>query len=169
MNLASSNPGEGGAAGVSDQMTDLVVRGYSPIGTVMGMSYGSAQVEAREGLIPGRQIAARSVRVELSSGGDYPQTSTAAVEYDNLDRLLAVLTTMQSTNIQTDRFKFTEVEYEIDGLKIIVFNNDRGSLLWALSAESVSIHFNSLNTLGEFIALVERAKSHLDRTAFSAR
>jgi hypothetical protein len=138
------------------------------MGTIMGMAYGSAQIEAREGLIPGRQIASRSVRVELSSGGDYPQTSSAAVDSDNIDRLLSVLDTMQSTRINTDRFKFTEVEFEVDGLKIIVFNNEKGSLLWALSADGVSIHFNSLAKLSELKSVIERAKTHLDRTAITS-
>ncbi len=164
MNLATSYPGQGDARNERDDLNDIVVRGYSPMGSVVGIGYGSAQVEAREGLIPGRQMASQSVRIEMNSGGDYPQIGSAAVAYDNLDRLISALGQLQFTTINNERFVFTEVEYEIDGFKTIVFNNERGGMMFALSAESVSIHFNGLGKLGELKSLIEKAKKHLDGT-----
>lgn len=167
MNLAKSHLGEEDPGSAGDDLSDIVIRGYSPIGAINGIGFGSAQVESREGLIPGRQIATQSVRIELSTGGDYPQVGSASVSYENVDRLLSAISRMQFTNIDTTRFKFTEVEYEIDGFKIIVFNNDRGSLMFALSADSVSVHFNSIAKLGDIKTLIERAKSHLEETRIS--
>lgn len=167
MNLATSHLSEGEPGHQDEDLTDVVIRGYTPIGAINGIGFGSAQVEAREGLIPGRQIATQSVRIELSTGGDYPQIASAAISYDNVDRLLSALGRMQFTNIDTSRFKFTEVEYEIDGLKVIVFNNDRGDLMFAVSAETVSVHFNSIAKLGDLKALIERTKSHLEKTRIS--
>lgn len=164
MNLATSYAGQGNGGEENQDLTNLVVRGYSPIGSVSGMGYGSAAIEAREGVIPGRQIATQSVRVEVSTGGDYPQVGVAAISFDNVEKLMSVLDRLQFTTISTDRYKFTEIEFEVDGFKIIVFNNERGGLMFALSAESASIHFNGLTKLSELKGLFDAAKRHLVKT-----
>ncbi len=160
MNLATTTPSQN--APHDGEMSNVVVRRYTPVGSVTGIGYASASVEAREGLVPGHQIATHSVRIELSTGGDYPQTGAAAIDYKNIGRLLSVLDTFQATNITTERFKFTEVEYEIDEFKIIVFNSDRGNLMAALSADAVSVHFGSLSSLRELRDLIEAARTHLE-------
>lgn len=162
MNLAKSHADQSDTGGPGEDLIDLVVRSYTPIGTLNGMGYASAQIEAREGMMPGRHLINRSVRVEVSTGGDYPQVSAAAVAYENVDRLIAAVQRLRTATISRDRFQFTELEFEVDDLKIIVFNNDHGSLMFALSAESTSIHFNDLSKLGQFQALLEKAKGHLD-------
>jgi len=162
MNLAKSHSDNSDAGGPSEDLIDLVVRSYTSIGTLSGIGYGSAQVEAREGMMPGRQLVTRSVRVELNTGGDYPQISSAAVDYENVDRLVAAVQRLRTARISRDRFQFTELEFEVDGLKVIVFNNDRGDMMFALSAEATSIHFNTLSKLEQFEALLERAKGHLE-------
>lgn len=162
MNLAQSHSHNSDSGGPEEDLIDLVVRSYSPVGTLSGIGYGSAQVEAREGMMPGRQLVSQSVRVELSTGGDYPHTSSAAIAYENVDRLIAAVDRLRTVTIRKDRYEYTELEFEIDGLKIIVFNTEGGGLMFALSAESTSIHFNGLAKLGELRTLVEKAKSHLD-------
>ena len=146
-----------------EQLNELVIHGYSPMGTVEG-GYGTVQVEAREAVMPGRQIVVQSVRIELSSGGDYPQTTFGTISYENMNKFVLALEKIQLTTISRERFSFTEVQFELEGLKIIVFNNDRGALMWALSADALSIHFNSLSKIAELKVLIERAKSHLDDT-----
>lgn len=162
MNLAKSHAHNSDAGGPEGDLIDLVVRSYSPVGTLSGIGYGSAQVEAREGMMPGRQLVSKSVRIELSTGGDYPQTSSATVAYENVDRLIAAVERLRTATINKDRYEYTELEFEIDGLKIIVFNTEGGSLMFALSAESNSIHFNGLAKLEPFRALLEKARNHLD-------
>ena len=159
MNLATSTHSQSTASG--NEMNNVVVRSYTPVGAVSGINYASATVEAREGLVPGHQIANYSVRIEITTGGDYPQSGAAAVEYRNVENLLSILEKFESTNITTERFKFTEVEYEIDGFKIIVFNNDRGTVMVALSVGAVTIHFGSLSSIRELRSLLERAQEHL--------
>jgi hypothetical protein len=162
MNLAKSHGGQSDTGGPGEDLIDLVVRSYTPIGTLNGIGYASAQVEAREGMMPGRHLVTRSVRVELTSGGDYPQVSAAAVAYENVDRLMAAIQRLRTATIRKDRFQFTELEFEVDDLKVIVFNTDHGGLMFGLSAESVSIHFNDLSKLEQFQTLLEKAKDHLD-------
>lgn len=146
-----------------EQLNELVIQGYSPVGTVTG-GYGSAQVEAREVVIPASQTVMQAVRVEVTSGGEYPQTAFASVSYGNVSKFIAALEKLQFTEIKRDRFSFTEVQFELDDLKVIVFNNDRGTLMWALSSSNVSIHFSSLSTITKLKELFEEAKAHLDRT-----
>lgn len=165
MDLAKTHNTESGnwRTNEAEQLNELVILGYSPMGAVIG-SYGSVQVEAREVVMPGRQIATQSARVELTTDGDYPQTGFATVPYEEIPKLLLALEKMQFTNISAERFKFTEVQYEVEDLKITVFNNDRGQLMWALSVNSLQIHFNSLSKIGDLKDIVERAKAHLDKT-----
>lgn len=148
----------------SEELNELVIISYSPMGAIAGSFGGSAQVEAREIVMPGRQIVTQSVRVELVTDGDYPQTGISTLPYNDTDRFLLALEKMEFANINADRFKFTEMQYEVEGLKITVFNNDRGGLMWALSADAVQIHFNSLSKIGDFKRLIEKAKAHLDQT-----
>lgn len=145
-----------------EELSDLIVRSYSPVGFVNGLGYAKAEVEAREGLIPGRHVVSLSVKVELTTGGDYPQTAATAISYDNVDRFIAAVKRLRTANIQTDRFEFTELEFEIDELKVIVFNTANGNLMFAISTGAISVHFNGLNQLASFQGLLEKAKTHLD-------
>ena len=161
MNLAQSNPSykEFG----DEEVKGIVVRGYSVMGALNGLNYSSAQVEAREALIPDSRMADYSVRIELSTGGDYPQTSIASINYRDVDDVLAMLDKLSSTNITTDRFQFSEVQYEIDGFSVIVFNNDRGSLMVALTHAGVTVHLNSVSKIAELRKLIASAKDCLSQ------
>lgn len=163
MDLAKTYVSEGKGTPELDELSEIMIHGYSLMGTVSG-TFGSVEVEARELVVPARQIVSQSVRIEMTSGDEYPQRAVASIHYKNIEKFLLVLDKLQSTNIKQDRFLFTEVQFELDDLKIIVFNNDRGALMWALSAEGVSIHFSSLSTIGKLKELIEQARFHLDNT-----
>jgi hypothetical protein len=158
MNLANLSADDTTAH--ADEQSDVIIRGYSSIGTLQAM--GKVEVEAREAIVPDRRHAAYFVRVSVESMGDYPQSAGAMIQYDNISKLLASLDKLEGATIKTDRFAFSEVEYEVDGLKIVVFNDGRGKVMFVIGVENVSVHFNALNRLGEFKHLIARAKEHLD-------
>jgi hypothetical protein len=145
------------------EIRDIVIRSYTIVGMIEGIGRSSVQVEAREAIVPDRQIAAYSVRLEFKSGGDYPQTSVASIQYDNLQNLIIMLQKMEMVSISTDRFKFSEIEYEVDDFKTIVFNTERGGLMVALSSGIVSIHLNVVSKIGDFVVLLNRAKEIIDK------
>lgn len=161
MNLARSSPSHNEFG--DEEIRDIVIRSYTIIGSVSGIGYSSVQVEAREAIVAERRLTSYMVRLELNSGGDYPQTAASIIEYDRIDDFLSMLDKLAMTNISTDRFSFSEVEYEINGFKIIVFNNDRGSLMVAFTSEGVSMHLSSVSKIPELRRLVANAKECLDR------
>lgn len=165
MNLARSTPSY--REFEDNDIQDIVIRSYTIIGKIGGIGQSSIQVEAREAIVPDRNLMDYSVRFELSTGGDYPQEAFASVSYGDVEKLISALNKLQSTSIKRDRFSFSEVQYEVNDIKIIVFNNDRGDLMVALSCNGVSMHLSSISKLANLTALIEDAKSHLDRHKFS--
>ncbi|MGQ3214665.1 MAG: hypothetical protein ACT6U0_14280 [Shinella sp.] len=159
MNLASASTTTEQSAH-ADEENDVLIRSYTSVGTLQAI--GKVEVEARETVIPDRRHVVNFVRVGLESMGDYPQAAAALIQYDHLPKLLRSLDKLAAANIKTDRFAFSEVEYEVDGLKIIVFNDGNGKIMFVISVDNVSVHFNSLARLDEFKALLSRAKTHLD-------
>lgn len=160
MNLATAHPVEN-ESGDADS-NDVIIRSYTAIGKVNGIGLGFVEVEAREAVIPDRRHTAYFVRVSADTGGDYPQNSVAVIQYDHLPKLLGAMERLQTATINTNRFQFSEVEFEIDGLKLIVFNDARGKLMFAVSIGAISVHFSSTMQLGDLRTLIGRAKQHLD-------
>ncbi|TGS89394.1 hypothetical protein EN817_03350 [Mesorhizobium sp. M3A.F.Ca.ET.174.01.1.1] len=158
MNLANAHSAETESQPL--EASDIVIRGYTSVGQMEGL--GKIEIEAREAVIPARRQVAYFVKVEVSTMADYPQSSAILVQYDNLDKLLANLDRLSKINITTDRFKFSEVEYEIDGLKIILFNDNRGKTLFNISTGSISATFSPITRINEFRVLIEKAKKHLE-------
>ncbi|MBW8283774.1 MAG: hypothetical protein K0M55_09240 [Rhizobium sp.] len=159
MNLASTFTEKAQTEG--EDTNDVLIRNYTSVGSMQGM--GKIEVEAREIVVPDRRHVAYFVKVSAESMDDFPQTSVALLQYDNLPKLIASIDKLAGSNIKTDRFAFSEVEYEVDGVKIIVFNDARGKILFVICIGSVSVHFNGLNRLPEFKELILRAKRHLDQ------
>lgn len=164
MNLASSvsTLNEFG----EEETNDVVIRGYNIIGGVQGL--GKIAVEAREAVIPDKKIVAYFVRLEVESGDEYPRSAFAMISYDKISKTLNALERLEGANIRTDRFSFTEVEYDVDGAKFIVFNDQRGRIMFCVVAGGVTAHFTSLAQLADIRLLIGKAKAHIDqhRVAF---
>jgi hypothetical protein len=143
---------------------DIKIRSYTNVGSVLG--FGRVSVEAREHIVPDRKQVSYFVKFEIQSGGDYPQTVAAVVGYDNIQSLIDAIERMSHLTISSDRFSFSEIEYEVDGLSIIIFNNDRGKLQFAVTAGNTTVHFSSMADLNTLRVLVVRAKEHIDRHKF---
>ena len=144
-----------------DDVGGILIRSYTPVGTVSGLNYGSVHVEAREAIISDTKSASYFARLELSTGDDYPQTAATLVKFDDLDSVISALEKLATTHITTERFQFSEVEFEISGLRFIVFNNERGSMMFAVECNGLSIHFSSLSKISEISNFLRQAKAIL--------
>ncbi|MCV3241044.1 hypothetical protein [Mesorhizobium sp. ZC-5] len=158
MNLAKAHPVENEFGEI--ETNDVVIRSYTSIGTVQG--YGKVEIEAREAVIPDRRHAAYFVKIGLQTADEFPQTAAALIQYDNVPKLLTSLERLEKAVIKTDRFAYSEIEYDVDGLRIIVFNDARGKIMFVISAMNVSIHFSTIASLTTLRGLIERAYKHLD-------
>ena len=161
MNLARSAPVD--SESINEDVRDIVILSYTIVGCLNGIGQSSVQVEAREVIIPDQKTANYYIRFEFSSGGDYPQTATATVAYNEVERLISMLKKLETTSISTDRFSLSEVQYEVGDLKIIVFNTDRGSTMAAINVNGMSAHLNSASKLQLFTNLIESAKQHIEK------
>lgn len=159
MNLSDSYAGRAQLGG--DDRSDIHIRSYTSQGVIQGM--GSVEVEASEILVPDRRHVSYFVRITGRTLGEYPDSATAIIQLDNVPKLLAAIGKLADVLIKTDRFSFSEVEYEVDQLKLIVYNDSRGKHLFLVSINNVSVHFESLNRLRELGNLVAKAKMHIDQ------
>lgn len=159
MSLAKAFPSENEFGEI--ETNDVVIRGYTSIGFVEG--YGKAEVEAREAVIPDRKHVVYVVRINLETADDFPQTAVAVISYDHVDNFLRALGQLERTTITRDRFAFSEVEYDVDGLKIVVFNDARGKLMFVITVGTVSVHFPAMSSLTTFKGLVSKAKEYLEK------
>lgn len=161
MNLARSAPSQSEFG--EEEIRDIVFRSYTVIGSLNGLGQSSIQVDAREALVPDRHLMVYSVRLELSSGEEYSRETFATVSYEDLDRLIFMLDKLAATNIKVDRFDYSEVQYEIDGLKIIVFNTTRGDTMVAVTCDGNTVHLPQVSKLTNLRELIQKAKGHLDQ------
>lgn len=159
MNLASMSSSSGETE-PENEGADVVIRSYTSIGSLQAM--GKIEIEAREAVIPDRRHVVYFVRVGLESMGDYPQSAGAMVNVENVPKLIKSLGKLSEATIKTDRFAFSEVEYEVDGLKFIVFNDGKGKTMFVVSVDNVSVHFNNLSRLDEIKNLIAKAQSYID-------
>lgn len=160
MNLARTAPVNSEFSD-ADDVNGIVIRSYTPIGEVTGINYGSVSIEAREAIIADTNSTAYFARFEVSTGGDYPQNSATLVRYEDLDDLIVALKKLSSTNITTERFLYSEVEFEISGLSFIVFNNDRGKIMLMIGCNGTSVHFSSISKVSEISQYVVKVKTLL--------
>jgi len=158
MNLASTavSRNEFGDA----ELSDIVVRGYTPFGVIKAL--GSIEVEARESVIPDRRQSAYFVRVELQAPNNPEHTASSLLRYDNVDKLTWAIDKLATASIRTDRFHFTELEYEVDGLSIVVFNDAKGKIGCAIRTGGVTVHLTTISMLIDLKSLIVGAKQHLD-------
>lgn len=139
------------------------IKSYSPIGRVSGT--GHVDVSAIEIVVPAQEVAFHGIQIEVRSGQEFSGTGIATIPVSDATKLLASLEKLANTSITTDRFAFTEVEMKIEGLKIVVFNNDRGRTAFLVDANGVGSHFARQAVLLDLHKLVSLAVDHLQSKA----
>ncbi|WP_442577592.1 hypothetical protein ACSBOB_18650 [Mesorhizobium sp. ASY16-5R] len=141
------------------ETNDVVIRSYTTMGTVEG--FGKVSILAREAVVPDRKMALYFVGVQVESSDQYPQTRHAAIQFDNVEKFLRAIDRLEKAVITTDRFAFSEIEYDVDGLKVVVFNDGRGKIMFVVTVGGVSVHFPSMSQLADLRGLIRRGYEHL--------
>ncbi|MEZ5715706.1 MAG: hypothetical protein R3D85_11360 [Paracoccaceae bacterium] len=136
-----------------------IVKGFMPIGMLSGT--GSIIISAFEALVPAKEIAFHGVRFEVSPGDEYASDGIATVPIENAEKLIASLEQMANANLSTDRFALTEIEINVDDLRIVVFNTDRGRVHAAIEADGATCHLMKQSELLDLSKLVSMALQHL--------
>lgn len=161
MNLASivEQHRDNNTTADDEQSYGIVVKCYTNVGSIS--AWGKISIDAREII----SIDARTLRhvalVTVETGGDYPQTGIAAIDYDDVEKLCAAIEKIKSIDPKSTKFGFIEAEISQDDLKVVVFNDNRGKMHCSIGADGHSVHME-LARLSEVIHLLKKAKSTIE-------
>jgi len=84
------------------------------------------------------------------------------IQFSNVTKLISAMERLQNATPATDRFQFSEIEFDVDHLRVVVFNDERKKLMFAVIVEQIGVHFSAMGQLRELRDLIIRAKQHLD-------
>ncbi|MFI0394645.1 hypothetical protein [Paracoccus jiaweipingae] len=146
----------------SREPAETIHKAFCPIGSIDGA--GTIAVSAFEAVIPTKQMVFRGVRFEVTGSGEFDRTGTVTVAQDNAEKLISSLDNMASSRIERQGFPMVEVETEVDGLRIIVFNMRNGKVVALVEADGESIYLNSQSDLFDLSKLASLALDHLRST-----
>lgn len=145
----------------TDETPDnIVVRRYTEIGAVKG--YGKITVEAREGVILDARHIRYFVRLSAETPDDYPRHSHSIIQFEAISKFTEALDRLRTASIDRIKFAFTEIEYNHEDTKIIVFNNSNGKIMTSVQAGDIAINFPDINALSQIKELILKAKSHIE-------
>ena len=143
-----------------DNADNIVVRRYTEIGAVKG--YGKIIVEAREGVILDARHIRYFVRLSAESPDEYPRHSHSIIQFEDIQKFTESLDRLRSASIDRIKFSFTEIEYNYEDTKIIVFNNANGKIMTSVQAGDIAINFPDVSALSQIKELILKAKSHIE-------
>ena len=100
--------------------------------------------------------------VEAASEDEYPETATATIDYFEVDGIIAALSKLAELSQKKHSFKnFQNAFSSKDGIKFVVFNDQRGRLNFSVQIETVSAYFLELSKVEEFSATLLKAREKL--------
>ncbi len=141
---------------------ETIHKAFCPIGVVDGG--GSVAVSAFEAVIPARQTVFRGVRFEVTGGGEYDHTGSVTVAQENAEKLIASLDNMASSKLFREGFPMLEVETEVEGLRVVVFNMPNGRINALVEAGGQTCYLDQQSDLFDLSKLSGLALDHLRKT-----
>lgn len=135
------------------------VKRYMPIGSVSGS--GVVSVSAFDAIVQQQQLQFRGVRFEVSSADEYGVDGLVTVAEENAEKLISSLETLANAHITTEKYALTEVETNVDELRVVVFNTEAGSIMAAVEAQGTICHLMMQRELLDLAKLVSLALEHL--------
>lgn len=132
---------------------------FSPVGAMRGL--GSVEFEVSEALREpsGETSLALRLTVEASSQDDYPETSTSTIDYFEIDEIVASLAQLAELSRRKHSFaNFQNSFSSKEGIKFVVFNDQRGRINFSVQIEGNSAYFNELGKIDEFSSTLLKAK-----------
>ena len=157
MNLANFVSGQ--RQNTEQRDLGITVKCYTNVGRMK--AFGTLEVDAREiiNIDAGRVI--HVVAVSIETGGDYLQSASALIQYDNIDRVCSAIDQISRTDPRLSKFKFIEAECCIDELRIVVFNDAGNKMHFSVGTGIAALHME-LSRIGELRRLFESAKNQID-------
>lgn len=141
--------------------TGIIVRCFTSVGTISGM--GKVDIEAREFISLDSHHVQQFVGVHVTSSAEYSQTAFTTVAYDDVTRQIAAIDRLSAFNPHAVKYKQIEVEFSLEsGLKLVVFNDGKGKLMFSVTAQTATAYFGDLLRLGELKRLISKAKIVID-------
>lgn len=138
---------------------EVTIKRFMPIGALEGT--GSIAVSAFEAIVPSREIVFRGVRFEVTSEDEYASDGVVVVAVENAEKLIASIEHLANVTITTDRFALSEIETVVDGLRIVLFNTERGKIHAAIDADGTTCHLLQQSELFQLSHLVRISLEHL--------
>lgn len=159
-NIATAPQGASAQQERNAEFGGVTIRNYTSIGKFSGI--GSIEVEAREFVNLESNTVKYFIRLEGKSNDQYESARGFLIDVDDVDKLISRLQSFELITFDASRFAFSEIEYEIDDLKIVAFNDARGKAMGCISIKGASVHINPLSRMKEIRILIEKAKTFID-------
>lgn len=102
------------------------------------------------------------MRLSAESSDDYPRHGHSAITLDALPKFIEAIDRLRTASIDQKKFKFTEIEYNYENIKVVVFNNLSGKIMISIQIGDVSVNFSDVNALLEIKELINRAINHIE-------
>jgi len=103
----------------------------------------------------------RTLTFEVSSADEYGVDGLVTVAEENAEKLISSLETLANAHITTEKYALTEVETNVDELRVVVFNTEAGSIMAAVEAQGTICHLMMQRELLDLAKLVSLALEHL--------
>jgi hypothetical protein len=138
----------------------VVVRCYSTVGRLTGV--GKITVVSQQIISSSVNASNCSVRVEVETAGDYPQTGISSIDYENIDRICATLDQLRGADPAATKFAYMEAVCEVGDFKIVVFNGADQRIYFSVQTQNAHVHME-VAKLPQLTDLLRRGKTFIDQ------
>jgi hypothetical protein len=149
---AQSDPGE---------VFPVVVRCYTNVGQVFGGGE-TITIDAQQIISASLNASSCIARITISTAGQYPQSGSGSINYEDIDRICATLEYLRTVNPNATKFKFMEAIFDLDGVKFTVFNTAEQKVRFSAEAGGTSV-FMELSKLDQLVGLLRRTKAIIEQ------
>lgn len=126
-------------------------------------SMGKINIEAREFIDFDQRDMSYTVRVTLTSSGDYPSESTAVIKLEEIENVTRAIERLAKADPSITKFRRFEARFDSnDKLNVAVFVGRNDNLMGAVSHGSSTVILTSIAELEKFNSALQRAKSYID-------
>ena len=152
------------------QTGSVIIRGFSTIGTIIGIHGGSASVEAREFVNPSIGKREYGIVVEVKEGGRLEREDRSYVDYDEIEPLLHGIDYVLKVDASTTKLSDFQADYHTKGDLTITTFSSASDVKAAITSGRIggADVIITVDDLQKFRKLVATAKARLDDLRKSA-
>jgi hypothetical protein len=148
------------------QPLGIIVKSFSQIGTIAGFNNAKVTVTSRELVVIDDNRAMYFVDIEIETPNQHPETSVAAIPYDEIDRIIAgahVLARAGSRGVSRMSNFEASITTADGAVRMVVFNHANGRIMSAIYAQNSALFFQDTQKLTEVADQFLKAKQTIDR------